>query len=89
MSKEKTLDELNEFLSMGGTKDNYTKKLLETRERLYRNDNLRLYIDTFVELEHERIGKSKEELTNDTYKLLALLVTEKFLALPEENYGKV
>jgi len=88
MSKE-TLDELNEFLSMGGTKEKYTQKLIATRNRLYDNEEIRLFIDTYADTESEATGKPREEIYDYVYKLLALFVTEKLLILPEEEYGKV
>jgi len=88
MSKD-TLDELNQFLAMGGSKENYTQKLIATRNRLYDNEQIRLFIDTYAETEAEATGKSREEIYDYVYKLLALFVTEKLLILPKEEYGKV
>lgn len=88
MSKD-TLDELNQFLAMGGSKENYTQKLIATRNRLYDNEQIRLFIDTYAETEAEATGKPREEIYDYVYKLLALFVTEKLLILPEEEYGKV
>jgi len=88
MSKE-TLDELNEFLSMGGTKEKYTKKLIAIRNSLYNNEEIRLFIDVYADTEAEATGKPREEIYDYVYKLLALFVTEKLLILPEEEYGKV